>query len=247
MCIVLLAKDVHPDYPLILLANRDEEFERPTRRMSVWDTEPALLAGKDLVGGGTWLGLNESGQLALLTNYRAPVTREFESSRGRLVVDYLSGRPRFEEYLEETRGDFAGYNLLYGNSQELRHFSNRGDKLTVLPREIHGLSNALLNTPWPKIERGKGLLAQALQAPDNLPESLFRILADSYRPPDSQLPDTGVGQEAERVLSSIFISTDRGYGSRSATVLLAGLNGSYQVWERDYLGGGQLYFNWPPR
>ncbi|HIB65987.1 MAG TPA: NRDE family protein [Phycisphaerales bacterium] len=246
MCIALLAKDVHPRYPLILLANRDEDFARPTRRMSVWETQPRLLAGKDLVGGGTWLGLNEAGQIALLTNYREPFRSQFASSRGRLILDFLLDRtPGFEDYLQATREDFAGYNLIYGSFQKLRHFSNRDSKSTALSSGIHGLSNALLNTPWPKVERGKGLLAQALRAPDNLPESLFRILRDSFRPPDSELPQTGVSLEAERALSSVFISPQNGYGSRSATVVLTDSSGTSRVWERDYLGGQELYFQWP--
>ena len=245
MCIVLLAHQVHPRYPLVLIANRDERYLRPTRRMQVWEHPPRILAGKDLEAGGTWLGLDDKARLALLTNYREPGRKRYASSRGRLPLDYLSTavdeQRGFEERLELTREHFAGYNLLFGSVGKLSHYSNRDEDIHRLEPGYHGLSNAGLNTPWPKVERGKRLLQEALESPALFPESLFDILRDVYKPDDAALPETGLPLSLERELSSIFISGED-YGSRSGTVIVADSEGEFRVWERDYLSGEERAF-----
>lgn len=248
MCIVILAHQVHPRYPLVLIANRDERYLRPTRRMQVWDEPPGILAGRDLEAGGTWLGMDPQARLALLTNYREPGGGSFDSSRGRLPVDFLSteagDRQAFERRLESTRDLYAGYNLLFGKVGELHHFSNRSPGVHRLVPGLHGLSNAGLNTPWPKVERGKQLLQAALTEPGLFPDSLFGILQDTHKPDDESLPSTGLPLSLERELSSIFIR-GKDYGSRSGTVIVAMPEGGFKVWERDYLSAEERAFQWP--
>lgn len=248
MCIAILAHQVHPLYPLVLIANRDERYLRPTRRMQLWDQQPAILAGRDLEAGGTWLGLGEGGRLALLTNYREPGSKSFASSRGRLPVDFLSTKTEeqraFEERLLCTRDHYAGYNLLFGRVGELSHYSNRDHGVHRLQPGFHGISNAGLNTPWPKVERGKELLQKSLNDPALFPDSLFAILKDRQKPDDEALPSTGLPLSLERELSSIFISGED-YGSRSGTVIVADSESGFRVWERDYLTAEERAFLWP--
>lgn len=241
MCIALLAIEVHPRYPLVILANRDESFVRPTRPMHVWPGEPVIVAGQDELSGGTWLGLNDRCQLALLTNYREPPEQSgARPSRGQLVTSYLYRRHAdFRAYLQEHGRDFAGFNLIFGSFRErLYHFSNRAENVTPLGKGLHGLSNALLNTPWPKVEKGKQRLAEALRDEEPELKSLFEILDDSTPAAPHSLPSTGVAPEIERRLSSIRIPLGGGYGSRCATVVLADSFGLTRVWEKPYDSDG---------
>lgn len=223
MCLVLIAYDVHPRYRLILAANRDEFYDRPTAAAACWEDAPHLIAGRDLVHGGTWLGISRAGRFAALTNYREPhVASKDAPSRGKLVSDFLSSETTAEEYLERLRGEglaYHGYNLLLGDLDGLYCYSNKSDRAIRLTPGVHGLSNHLLDTPWPKVVRGRESLARVVTSGDFAAEDLFAILADRTQVPDEQLPDTGIGLEKERLLSSIFITTPR-YGTRSSTVLL---------------------------
>lgn len=239
MCLILFAWKVHQNFPLIFLANRDEFYERPTAPAAFWEDAPGLLAGRDLREGGTWLGVTRRGRLAALTNYRDPATlKDIAPSRGRLVSDFLRGRRAPEAYLRRLSPRAARYNgfsLLVGNPDELHYFSNRGAQTRLLPG-IHGISNHLLDTPWPKVERGKQALRDLLQrekAPS--PEALLALLADRSRPPDEALPVTGVGLEWERVLSPLFIAS-QAYGTRSSTVLLIDHRGHVTFIERVFNG-----------
>lgn len=202
------------------------------------------MAGKDLLGGGTWMAI-QGRHLALVTNYRDPNQPRGERSRGRLVLDYFVRPPgKFTTYLGHHRNEFTGYNLIFGHGTRLFYHSHRRTRVQSLEPGLHGLSNAELNTPWPKVERGKRLLADALQG-DLEVEHLLEILRDRRRPPDADLPETGVGLVQERLLSSIFIEGP-GYGSRCGTVLLQDQEGRSLIWERDYLSGATVHFLEPP-
>jgi uncharacterized protein with NRDE domain len=241
MCLILFSYQNHPDYPLIIAANRDEFYSRPTLSANYWSDVPDILAGRDLEHGGAWLGVTKSGRFAALTNYRDPARNRAEAlSRGRLAVGYLSGSLSATEYIETIRpnaGSYNGFNLLIGDAGSLWYYSNQTDEPLSVGPGIHGLSNHLLDTPWPKVERGKQLLRQALTGPvDEM--AMLALLSDAQRPGDSQLPDTGVGLAMERVLSSIFIATE-GYGTRAMSVLVFRQDGQIRFVERSRTNSGQ--------
>ena len=239
MCLILFAWKVHPNFPLVLAANRDEFHERPSAPADFWDDAPDLLAGRDLRDGGTWLGITRRGRVAALTNYRDPASLKTGApSRGMLVSDYLRGRENPGAYLEQIEpeaGRFNGFNLLVGDPDELYCFSNRGARERLQPG-IYGLSNHLLNTLWPKVAQGKKALETLLQRGNEpSPEALFALLADRTRSADDRLPDTGIGLEWERLLSPLFIENPA-YGTRSSTVLLIDRNGDVTFIERVFNG-----------
>ncbi len=242
MCLILFAWKMHDNYPLILAANRDEFYERPSAPAAFWADAPDLLAGRDLKAGGTWLGITRSGRLAAITNYRDPASLKTEApSRGHLVSDYLRSRESPEEYLQRLApraGRYNGFSLLVGDRSELLFYSNRGEAIRPAPG-IHGMSNHLLDTPWPKVNRGKQALEQLLAGDHNpSPEALLDLLASRSRPPDDRLPDTGVGLEWERVLSPLFIESPA-YGTRCSTVLLIDRRGMVTFVERVFNGGSE--------
>lgn len=240
MCLIIFAWKTQKKYPLILAANRDEFYDRPSAPAAFWDDAPELLAGRDLKEGGTWLGITREGRVAALTNYRDPATlKEKAPSRGHLVSDYLRGRDAPEDYLRllESRADlYNDFSLILGDAAELFFFSNRDGQRPLTPG-IYGLSNRLLDTPWPKVERGKKALADILARKGMLsPEALLDLLADRTRPPDDRLPYTGVELEWERVLSPLFIESPD-YGTRSSTALIIDRNGDATFVERVFNGG----------
>lgn len=225
MCLILLAVAAHPRFPLVLAANRDEFYDRPTEAADFWPDAPDILAGRDLKDGGTWLGITQSGRIAALTNYRDPASIKAEApSRGWLVRNYLTGRESPDEYLDGLAArahEYNGFSILVGDTSRLLWYSNRGGR-QHLASGIYGLSNHLLDTPWPKVERGRTCLAEILAgAGTGAPpvEKLFALLADETKPDDALLPDTGVGIEWERILGSLFIRSPQ-YGTRSSTVLV---------------------------
>lgn len=242
MCLILFAYKAHPSYNLILAANRDEFYERPSSPADFWEDAPQVLAGRDLKEGGTWMGIDRIGRLAAITNYRDPASLKNNApSRGGLLSSYLCGNQSAGDYLEEISRHaqlYNGYNLIAGDHRELFAYSNRSEKQKLNPG-IYGLSNHLLNTPWPKVSRGKKLFTAALNKKGaDLEDALFAILLDRKIPADNKLPDTGIGLEWERVLSSIFISSP-GYGTRSSTILLIGKNGRVKFSEKVYDGQPQ--------
>lgn len=242
MCLILLSYKQHPVYPLVFAANRDEFYDRPTATASFWQDRPALLAGRDLKEGGAWLGITRGGRMAALTNYRDPASLKLQApSRGWLVRDYLCSRQNTETFLkniEQQAQQYNGFSIIIGDPFNLYYYSNRG-QVTALTPGLYGLSNALLNTPWPKVERGKRRLSELLtQTDEPTPEALFSILADSARPADSQLPDTGVGLEWERILSPMFI-TSPVYGTRSSNLLLVDHRRCVRFIERSYNGNSE--------
>lgn len=239
MCTLLLAYRAHPRFRLILAANRDEYYERPTAAAHFWDDAPQLFAGRDLVHGGTWLGVTSAGRIAALTNYRDPADlHKHGPSRGRLVSGFLQTADDPEQYVAQLRREglpYGGYNLLLGDPERLFCYSNKTDTLIRIEPGIHGLSNHLLNTPWPKVQRGKAGLARLLAEEEFSPEELFALLADQTHPPDELLPDTGVGLELERLLSPAFIKSER-YGTRCSTLLLVDNDGRASFVERSFEG-----------
>lgn len=223
MCLILLAWQSHPDYPLVVAANRDEFFARPTAPAGWWPDAPQVLAGRDLQGGGTWMGVTRNGRFAALTNYRDPdAFQEGMASRGELVAAFLRGDEAPEAYLQavaQRLPDYNPFNLLVGDRHGLWYLGSREHAPPrPLAPGVYGLSNHLLDTPWPKVQRAKSALATALQAlPERTP--LFDLLRDRRHAPDAELPRTGVSLEWERLLSAAFVHSPD-YGTRSATVLL---------------------------
>lgn len=223
MCLLVWNWQPASATPLVLLSNRDEFYGRPALPVHWWDadgTGPAVLAGKDLQAGGTWLGVSRSGRLAALTNYRTPVPARTDTpSRGALVADFLQGEMDAAEYLHalrHTAPDYNPFNLLVYDGQELMGLESRGAKVIAMKPGMGGVSNADFQTPWPKLIRLKSSFQDTLQRSDTAPENHFPLLHDSALAPDSLLPDTGVPLELERALSAIFIATP-GYGTRACS------------------------------
>lgn len=236
MCLVLLAWSVRPDYKLIMAANRDEFYQRKTAPLGYWQDQP-ILGGRDLECRGTWLGVTPQKRLAAVTNYREPLpNNEQLLSRGALVTDFLidSGSPEsFLNRLLPKARQYGGFNLIAGDPDQLFHCSNREHVVRKLTPGIYGISNHLLNTPWTKVVKGKELLSAQLEHNIIDPESLFEMLRNTSRPPDSQLPDTGVGLEWERLLSSMFITSPI-YGTRSSSIILINAQHHITFYERTY-------------
>ncbi|MBT1449503.1 NRDE family protein [Glaciecola sp. XM2] len=224
MCILFIAVNQHPNYPLIVAANRDEFHARATQHSHFWPSHPDILAGKDLVAGGSWMGISQSGKLSALTNIRAPEKERSNAiSRGELVINYLSQDYTQQDYLRHLSkhaNNYNGYNLLFGNLDSLQVYNNYEDSTYNLTDGVYGLSNASLNSPWPKLDLGRSELAKYCQQGGvfNI-EHLFNLLGNDTQANDEVLPQTGVPIEWERRLSSIFIQSDD-YGTRSSTVLL---------------------------
>jgi uncharacterized protein with NRDE domain len=240
MCLILLAWQVHPDYPLVVAANRDEFFSRRTGAADFWPDAPDILAGRDLEAGGTWLGITRSGRFAALTNYRDPSLNKAEApSRGLLVSRFLDSAISPEAYLSELAAHayrYNGFNLIFGDRDVLWYFSNCGAGEKRLSPGVYGLSNHLLDTPWPKVARGKSALSKSLQAlPDETP--FFDLLRDDSIAPDDALPRTGISLEWERLLSAAFVRSPA-YGTRSATVLLRHKSGQVRFVEQTFLPDG---------
>lgn len=223
MCLILFAVDAHPKYPLILAANRDEFYGRPTQRAGYWEDAPDVLAGRDLEAGGTWCGISTTGRIAAVTNYREPVDEGEYRSRGDLVADFLKGDEAPLEYARRivAEGDaYRGFNLLIGSADGLVYCTNRSDDaVRSLGPGVYGLSNHLLDTPWFKVRQGKVGLQARIDRRDLAPDSLFDLLTVEDLAPDEELPATGFGNHWERILSSAFIRSEE-YGTRSSTVIL---------------------------
>ena len=224
MCVIYFALLHHPDYPLILLANRDEYYARSSVAAAYWDDHPDIYGGRDLVGGGTWLGVTRGRRFAAVTNYRDPFAATGSRSRGELVAGFLKSDSSSKDYLEqirEQRREYSGFNLLVGRigeSSELHYYSNRGGDPIELAPGIYGLSNHLLDTPWPKVAKGKAEFTDLLKSGKLSDERLFGILSDEILAGDNEIPSTGIPYEAEKAISAIFIKTE-GYGTRCSSVL----------------------------
>ena len=242
MCLVAFAIDVHPKYRLVLISNRDERFDRPAAPLARWADAPAVVAGRDLDAGGTWLGVAEHGRWAVLTNVRDPQNpRDPIRSRGCLAADFLTGSASASGYAErvfDSRGDYDGFNLVVGDLDGVFVVSTHTDHIAELGRGVYGLSNAQLDTSWPKVVRTRTALRSALEASTDAPEDLLPLLDDTRQAPDDDLPDTGVGLRWERLLSPVRIVTE-GYGTRASTVVLLDRAGLGTLTEQTWLPVGE--------
>ncbi len=224
MCIIFFGYRSHPQYKLILAANRDEFYERPTENARFWKDYPYVLGGRDLEKMGTWMGINRRGEFSAITNYRdfSLIINE-PKSRGSLVKNFLTETqaPRaYMEGIQENKHEYNPFNLLVGNISCLYYYSNVENIIKELTPGIYGLSNSFLDIPWPKVRRGKKKFTDIINSRKEInPDALYDILFDRWFPEDEELPSTGVGLELERTLSSIFIESPN-YGTRSSTVLL---------------------------
>jgi len=240
MCLILIAWRVHPDYPCVVAANRDEFHERPAAPAAWWSDKPHLLAGRDLRAGGTWLGMTRTGRFAALTNYRDGGARRADGpSRGALVTTILeSSSPVADglEYLRNVGSAYSGFNLIFSDGKELGVYESMPEQGRILGPGVYGLSNHLLDTPWPKVQNAKSELIAALaDAADE--KSLLALLRDDRPAPDDQLPRTGVSQDWERLLSSAFVRA-ADYGTRCSTIVRIGRDGQafFDEWTWDAEG-----------
>ena len=237
MCLIAFALDAHPRHALVLAANRDEAFARPAAPLAAWDDVPGVVAGRDLAAGGTWLGVRDDGRWAALTNVRDPShPRPATRSRGHLVTDFLRAddSPQgFAEAVYASREQYDGFNLVVGQGATARVVSTHADRIWRLEQGVYGLSNDILDTPWPKVSRARSGLRKAIQSDPVRFDDLFALLDDRDVAPDERLPDTGVGIELERVLSPVRIVTE-GYGTRVSTALVINQSGLIRVAERTW-------------
>jgi len=226
MCLLIFAHRTDPRLPLVLAANRDEFHARPTAASRFWPDQPGLLAGRDLEQGGTWMGITRSGRFAAITNYRDPArTAPSPRSRGELPLAYLTGEMTPEDFLRDLQPEasaYAGFNLLVGSAHSLWYFTNSTGPGEPTPRPlapgIYGLSNALLDTPWPKVETGKRRLRDILQQRILSHDAILSVVSDRELADAETLHQQGMGGDMDRLLSAQFITTSR-YGTRSSTSL----------------------------
>lgn len=238
MCLLAFAWQVHPNYPLILIGNRDEFYARPAQAINYWHDAPCILAGRDEQEGGTWLGVTKDGRWAALTNYREPNAPKGLLSRGHLVAEFLKADSEplvYAQQIFSQKEQYSGFNLLIGNREQVSVVSNRGTEPQLLNKGIYGLSNQLLDSPWPKTQRLKAGLSQLMQQDDFDLQQALLLLQDQTQPLDEQLPDTGVGLVWERLLATAFIKSPV-YGTRASSILLLGKN-NIQLTEQTWVNG----------
>jgi len=268
MCLVALAIDQSRRFPLVVASNRDEYFKRPAARLAWWTPQPgdpAVLGGRDLESGGTWLGLTAQGRLALVTNVRGGLAVDASApTRGRIVTDWLAAREDTGDFWMRTAlSGHNGFNLVAADFRRGECFwaSNAVAHPMRLERGLYGLSNGLLEAPWPKVQALKAGVGDAMQASltaDELAARLFAALADRTIASDDTLPQTGIPLERERQLSAAFIRTpDLAYGTRCSTLVITERAGRYpitHVFERTFNASGSVALlrrsmlkNWPPR
>ncbi|QVM96551.1 NRDE family protein [Pseudomonas sp. SORT22] len=239
MCLIVFAWRPGHAQPLIVAANRDEFYARPSRVLGAWEDAPGVYAGRDLEAGGTWLGVGPNGRFAALTNIRDPQQPQGTRSRGELVAAFLRGELGVEAYLDQVASrsqQYSGFNLLVADSTQLGYLNARQATPQLLGAGVYGLSNAGLDTPWPKLVKARAGLQ--LQLADPQPQRLLDLLGDNLPAADSELPETGVGLGTERLLSSVFIASQN-YGTRASTVLIVEADGRRHLVERSFgpLGG----------
>lgn len=243
MCLLALAYKVHPDYPLLLIANRDEFHARPAAPLAWWGDHPDILAGRDLQEGGTWLGVHRSGRCAAVTNVREPVALRSPRSRGHLITRFLSAPGAAAAFAESVRPEaieYGGFNLLLFDGQDLQYVANRPSFVSRAVRPgVHTLSNAQLDTPWPKTRSAGSALESWIATGLDDDQTLLAAMADPAQAADADLPATGVGVELERVLSSAFIHTPT-YGTRCTSVLRLVRTGEVALRERRFDARGEV-------
>lgn len=238
MCLILIAHQINEQMPLLVLANRDEFYARPTAAAEPWDEDPELIAGRDLVSGGSWFGACRT-RWASVTNIREGTkSSHSHRSRGWLVRDYLLGKASPQDFLAgmaEQAAEYAGFNLLLGDGTEIWYSSNRDGQGQRLKPGLYGLSNHLLDTPWPKVAHSKQAMHELLSRPQFDRDNAFAILTDTTLALDSELPNTGIPLEWERALSATFITKNQ-YGTRCSTLLMRATDGKHLFIERRFTG-----------
>lgn len=243
MCILFIAIDQHKDYPLVIAANRDEFHPRPTKSAYFWHEQPSILAGQDLQANGTWLGLNQHGDFSALTNIRGVKALNPEArSRGELVKLALqSSEHTNHDWLVANAEHYNPFNLIFTERGNLYCFNSESLQRNELSSGFHAICNGAMDDVWPKMAKGEQLLEQLIseQQPLN-PEHLFAIMKDSTQAPDNLLPDTGVGLDWERKLSSIFIKSSD-YGTRSTSIILKHVSGSVDFYEQSYTAQAEIF------
>lgn len=245
MCLILFAYNTYPGYRLILAANRDEFYARSTQQARFWTDHPTILGGRDLEQGGTWLGVTKRGRMAALTNYRDPAgTKQGARSRGLLVKDFLTSSLSVREYaagIHRAKDQYNGFNLLMFDAGAMWYYSNYTGVLQQLTAGIYGLSNHLLNTPWPKVQEGKHRFAESLLKNGRVnTDDLLAVLAEQTPATDEQLPHTGLSYEWEKLLSARFIH-GKTYGTRASTLLVLDCAGGIDFIERSFGSTGAEY------
>lgn len=241
MCLIALAWRVHPAYPLIVAANRDEFHERPSDPLGWWPDRPDVAGGRDRKAGGTWLAASRSGRFATVTNYRENLqVQRGERSRGKLVSDFVLGDlPSLDYVATIDRERYAGFSLLTASRDALAYVSNRGDSPRLLQPGIYGLSNASLDTPWWKVIRSKNRLHALIESCATTVASLFELLADREPGEDPGLRAAGLPRKKARAISAPFIITPE-FGTRCSTVLLLGKSGNVVLHERRFDAAGRM-------
>lgn len=237
MCLIVFSYQHHNKYPFILAGNRDEFYERPAIQAHFWDTNPRMLAGKDLKAGGTWLGVSEKGEIGAITNHRNLYNpTEGERTRGEIIPDFLTGHKPMKEKLNainKMKHKYSGFNLLAGSVLQLYYLNNiKGDFRSVKPG-IHGISNALLDSSWPKVEKARNEFEQITFSETIDKEAIFQLLESSDPFPEESLPDTGLSHEMEKEVSPIFIETE-GYGTRCSSLLMIDYDGTINFTEKTF-------------
>lgn len=238
MCLIVFALNVSEEYPLIFLSNRDEFYQRPAQNMHWWEGNK-ILAGKDLQAGGTWLAVHKNKKIAAVTNYRDPHRNSSTApSRGQIPVDILVNDCKdFKEYIHQNESywnQMNGFNLLYFDGKQMHYYSNISKEIQTLNKGIYALSNAFLDTPWPKALSAKSLLEEKIQQKKISTTDLFTILSNQEYPAISNLPNTGVGMEMEKMLSPIFITSPI-YGTRTHTIITLNQNKELEITENQSL------------
>lgn len=242
MCLIVFAYKVLPGHPLVLAGNRDEFYNRPAEPAHMWDTSPGIIAGKDLKAGGTWLGISMTGRFAALTNYRKiDEIKENAPSRGNIIKDFLVSDETPQHYLhslQETAGNYNGFNLIAGTAETLWYINNKTKKAEEVKPGFHAISNAFLDTPWPKTEDALRAFKKTILTIGVEEEPVFSILMADKTYPENKLPETGLTRELEKAVSAIFIKTE-GYGTRCSTMVTISNDGRYTLTERTFKPGTQ--------
>lgn len=236
MCLIVFGWNVHPKYKLVLAANRDEFYNRPTAPAGFWRDQPEILGGRDLKAGGSWMTVSKKGKIAAVTNYRDVTNQKATAtSRGEIPVNFLKSGKSPEEYIKSLHADrekYNGFNALIGDFDTLVHYSNYEGKTNIIEPGIHGLSNALLNTNWPKVELAKKRLKLIMKNQFSH-DDLLVMMADTQIAEDAMLPQTGVPYEWEKALSAMHIKTEN-YGTCSTTVITMDHHGKIAFTEKTY-------------
>jgi uncharacterized protein with NRDE domain len=252
MCVLALAWKAHPRWHLVMAGNRDELHARPAAPLAHWDESQPLIAGRDLLSGGTWLGVSEAGRFAVVTNLRGHGTpRPDRSSRGTLVTDLIAGAGRYADPDRAELSDFNPFNLILAAHDRALFLSNRPESVrSLLAPGLYGLSNGTLDEPWPKTLRLKQILLDWIVRGAAEPAELLDGLGEDTLPAAGLNPATPSDVPQEPQLSPIFIRNPV-YGTRCSTVVAVDSHGQGRIVERRYTTAGEvsgetaITFSWP--